>query len=63
METEGTCCQQAFMKRIMKGNFLGRIKIILHGNIKYKMEEGARWRNSIEVFCVSRVHVIQPDQH
>lgn len=26
------------MKRIMKGSSLGRIKIILHGNIDYKME-------------------------
>ena len=25
--------------------------------------EKPRWQNSMEVFCVSRVHEIQPDQH
>ena len=27
------------------------------------LREEPRWRNSMEAFCVSRLHEIQPDQH
>ena len=30
---------------------------------KYTGEEEPRWRKSMEVFCGSRVHEMQPDQH